>query len=60
MNIHQERRSDLEGLDLAIERQKKDMRRMKKDERSLLLDKNAAQEELAILKSRNNKLHKRK
>ena len=46
----QDRRDELEGLDLAIERQKRSLRGMKDTERRLLQQREAAREELLSLK----------
>ncbi len=46
----QDRRAELEGLDLAIERQKGSLTQMRESEHILLAEREAARKELAALK----------
>ena len=46
----QARRDELEGLDLAVERQKRSLRGMRDTERELLAQREAARQELQQLK----------
>ncbi|XP_059175304.1 centriolin-like isoform X2 [Physella acuta] len=50
-----DRRSELEGLDLAIERQKRNLWEMKKDESDLRREKKKAHSELNYLRKKNDK-----
>ena len=51
--IIQERRDELEGLDLAIERQQKHLKNMKAEEKQLQYERQAAREELSFMKDHN-------
>ena len=51
VSLFQTRRAELEGLDLAIERQKQELHSMKESERVLLSQREAARDELRELKS---------
>ncbi|KAL3870359.1 hypothetical protein ACJMK2_038429 [Sinanodonta woodiana] len=51
----EERRDELEGLDLAIERQKKNLHVMKSEERHLEMERESAKDKLAYLKNLNKK-----
>ncbi|KAK3605923.1 hypothetical protein CHS0354_017828 [Potamilus streckersoni] len=51
----EERRDELEGLDLAIERQKKNLHVMRSEERHLQMERESAKDKLAYLKNLNKK-----
>ncbi|XP_071115643.1 centriolin-like [Haliotis cracherodii] len=51
----EDRRDELEGLDLAIERQKKSLRKLKYNEKSIREKRSSAKEELDFLRTRNMK-----
>ena len=51
--VIQERRDELEGLDLAIERQQKHLKNMKAEEKQLQYERQAAREELSFMKDQN-------
>ena len=53
--MSQDRRDELEGLDLAIERQKHNLREMKAEERDLQRVKHDARSELDSLRRRNDR-----
>ena len=53
--VLQDRRDELEGLDLAIERQKHNLQEMKAEERWLMRDKHDARTELENLRKRNDR-----
>lgn len=53
-----ERRDELEGLDLAIERQKKSLKDLKREEKNLMSERQSAKEELELI-SRENARHRR-
>lgn len=53
--IFQDRRTELEGLDLAIERQKRNLREMKLEEKELRTDRKEALDELDYWRRKNNK-----
>ncbi|XP_041369906.1 centriolin-like [Gigantopelta aegis] len=52
----EERRDELEALDLAIERQKENLSHLQKEEKRLEKDRRAAKDELNIMKIRNEKI----
>lgn len=51
----QERRDELEGLDLAIERQQKNLKNLKAEERQLQFERQAAKEELEFARDQSAK-----
>ena len=51
----QERRDELEGLDLAIERQQKNLKNLKAEERKLQFERQAAREDLEFERDQNSK-----
>ena len=51
----QDRRDELEGLDLAIERQKRSLKEMKREERGLKRERTDARSELEKLREKNTK-----
>ena len=53
--FHQERRDELEGLDLAIEQQKQNLHEMRLEEKELKIDRRSARGELYNLKKRNDR-----
>lgn len=53
--IFQDRRTELEGLDLAIERQKRNLLEMKLEEKELRTDRKEALDELDYWRRKNNK-----
>ena len=55
----QARRDELEGLDLAVERQKRSLRGMRDTERELLAQREAARQELQQLKQGGGGRHRR-
>lgn len=63
MQVHfilQERRGELEGLDLAIDKQKKSLKTLRKEERHIELERAGAKEELQFLKKFNSKQNKKR
>ena len=53
--VYQDRRDELEGLDLAIERQKRNLKDMKREEKGLKRERTGARGELEILRDKNTK-----
>ena len=58
--ILQERRDELEGLDLAIERQKRCLKDLKKEEKFLENERIAARDELQFMRHHNAKETKKR
>ncbi|XP_021380343.1 centriolin-like isoform X3 [Mizuhopecten yessoensis] len=59
-NELEDRRDELEGLDLAIDKQKKSLKNLRKDERQLEQGKMEAKDELEFLKAYRHKSNKKK
>ncbi|CAL1547619.1 unnamed protein product [Lymnaea stagnalis] len=55
LNELEDRREELEGLDLAIERQKRNLKDMKSEEKELKRDRKDAHNELELLRKKNEK-----
>ncbi|KAJ8300333.1 hypothetical protein KUTeg_021852 [Tegillarca granosa] len=56
----EERRDELEGLDLAIERQKKNLKQLRKEEKYLEKERRDVKEDLEILRIQNSKFPRRR